>query len=283
MEFLTMLLTFLDAKMEVPLPYSPFHIFFLLTSVFAGFWISDRVGRDVTFVRRFLLHGSLLILVLEIYKQINFSFQVVDGRIVFDYQWYAFPFQFCSTPMYIGVIAALTKREALHRRLCAYLASYSLFAGISVMAYPVSVFTETVGINIQTMVWHGGMIAMGIVLLRTGYVRASVKTVLEAFPVFLVLVLAAGGMNELAHLSGLLERETFNMFFISPYCAPSLPIYSLIQPLVPYPVSVLIYNVGFTAAAGIILMLARLLHISAPAAHRPVKVSHLRLVHTGHS
>ena len=278
-----MLLTFLDTKMEVPLPYSPFHIFFLLTSVFAGFWISDRAGRDVTFVRRFLLHASLLILVLEIYKQINFSFQVVDGRIVFDYQWYAFPFQFCSTPMYIGVIAAVTKREALHRRLCAYLASYSLFAGISVMAYPVSVFTETVGINIQTMVWHGGMIAIGIVLLRTGYVRASVKTVLDALPVFLVLVLAAAGMNELAHQSGLLERETFNMFFISPYCAPSLPVYSLIQPLVPYPVSVLIYIVGFTAAAGIVLMLARLLHIGAPAAHRQVKVSHLRLAHTGHS
>ena len=127
------------------------------------------------------------------------------------------------------------------------------------------------------------MIAMGIVLLRTGYVLASAKTVLEAYPVFLVLVLAAGGMNELAHLSGLLERETFNMFFISPYCAPSLPVYSLIQPLVPYPVSVLIYIVGFTAAAGIVLMLARLLHISAPAAHRPVEVSHLRLAHTGHS
>ena len=182
---------------------------------------------------------------------------MVDGRIVFDYQWYAFPFQFCSTPMYIGVIAAVTKREALHRRLCAYLASYSLFAGISVMAYPVSVFTETVGINIQTMVWHGGMIAMGIVLLRTGYVRASVKTVLEAFPVFLVLVLAAGGMNELAHLSGLLERETFNMFFISPYLECTLPVYSLVHNAVPFPLNLILYILGFTAAAGLILLLCK--------------------------
>lgn len=283
MEFLTMLLTFLDTKMEVPLPYSPFHIFFVLASIIAGFAISHRVDHDAAFIRRFLLHTSLLIIVLEIYKQINFSFRVEGGNIVFDYQWYAFPFQFCSTPMYIGLIAAVTKREALHRRLCAYLASYSLFAGISVMAYPVSVFTDTVGINVQTMVWHGGMIAMGIVLLRTDYVRASLRTVLEALPVFLVLVSAAAGMNEIAHQSGLLERETFNMFFISPYCEPSLPVYSLVQPLVPYPVSVLIYIVGFTAAAGIVLMLARLLHISAPAAHRPVEVSHLRLAHTGHS
>ena len=283
MEFLTMLLMFLDTKMEVPLPYSPFHIFFVLASIIAGFAISHRVDRDAAFIRRFLLHTSLLIIVLEIYKQINFSFRVEEGHIVFDYQWYAFPFQFCSTPMYIGLIAAVTKREALHRRLCAYLASYSLFAGISVMAYPVSVFTDTVGINVQTMVWHGGMIAMGIALLRTGYVRANMKTVLDAFPVFLTLVFAAAGMNELAHLSGLMERETFNMFFISPYCSPSLPVYSLVQPLVPYPVSVLIYIVGFTAAAGIILMLTRLLHIDALKSHRPLGASKLRLVHTGHS
>ena len=73
------------------------------------------------------------------------------------------------------------------------------------------------------------------------------------------------------------------MFFISSYCSPSLPVYSLVQPLVPYPVSVLIYIVGFTAAAGIILMLTRLLHIDALKSHRPLGASKLRLVHTAHS
>ena len=275
-----MLLTFLDTKMEVPLPYSPFHIFFVLTSVFAGFQISNHAGRDASFVRRFLLLASVTIIVLEIYKQINYTFRVEGGRIVADYQWYAFPFQFCSTPMYIGLIAAVTKNEALHRRLCAYLASYSLFAGISVMAYPVSVFTDTVGINIQTMVWHGGMIAMGIVLLRTGYVRASLGTVLDAFPVFLTLVTAAAVMNEVAHQTGLLTTETFNMFYISPYCAPSLPVYSLIQPHVSFPVSVLIYVAGFTAAAMIVLMLSRLAHVAAPGATpQPLRIHRCRLAH----
>ena len=121
-----MVLTFLDTKMEVPLPYSPFHIFFVLASIIAGFAISHRVDRDAAFIRRFLLHTSLLIIVLEIYK-------------------------------------------------------------------------------------------------------------------------------------------------------------SLVQPLVPYPASILIYVAGFTTAAGIIPMLAGLLHISAPKSHRPLGASKLRLVHTGHS
>ena len=281
MEFLSMLLTVLDTKMQVPQPYSPFHIFFIIASIRAGFVISDHCARrGSSAVRRVLFWSSLLIIVLEIYKQINFTFRVEGGRIVTDYQWYAFPFQFCSTPMYIGLIAAVTKNEGLHRRLCAYLASYSLFAGISVMAYPVAVFTDTVGINIQTMVWHGGMIVMGIVLLRTGYVRPSLRTVLDAFPVFLTLVTAAAVMNELAHRAGLLATETFNMFFISPYCAPSLPVYSMIQPLVPYPVSVLIYVAGFTAAAMIVLLFCRLARIDAPAeAHRPIRTSVWRPAH----
>lgn len=268
MEFIIKVLSLLDTKMEVPLPYSPFHFFFILTSILAGFLIADHcIGNKETFIRRFLLIESILIIVLEIYKQINFSFHIVGGEIQFDYQWYAFPFQFCSTPMYIGLLAAITRKQSLHKRFCAYLATYSLFAGICVMVYPVSVFIDTVGINIQTMVWHGSMITMGIVLLRTGYVPVSRKTIKSAFPVFLVLVLMGAAMNEVAHQTGLLVSETFNMFFISPYCAPELPVYSLIQAVVPFPFSVLLYIAGFTAAAGIILLLCKLLHIDAAVSH----------------
>ena len=258
MEFLHSLLSLLDSKMTVPAPYSAFHLFFILASVAAGFAIADHCKRkDEAFIRRFLLIESLAVIGLELYKQVNFSLSLAGGQITFDYQWYAFPFQFCSTPMYIGFFAALVRRKGIHRRLCAYLATYSLFAGICVMVYPVSVFMDTVGINIQTMVCHGLMVTVGIVLLRTGYVEVSRKTLAGAASVFLVLILCAVGMNELAHRTGLLASETFNMFFISPYCAPELPVYSLIQKLVPYPVSLLIYAAGFTAAAGIILLCCR--------------------------
>ena len=133
------------------------------------------------------------------------------------------------------------------------------------MAYPATVFIDTVGINIQTMICHGSMITVGIVLLRTGYINATLKTVIQALPVFLVLVLVAIGMNEIAYQTGLLETETFNMFFISPYCSPELPVYSQIQGIVPFPFSVLVYVAGFTAASGIIMLLCKVFHIDAKA------------------
>ena len=61
-------------------------------------------------------------------------------------------------------------------------------------------------------------------------------------------------MNEIAHATGLLERETFNMFYVSPYCDPSLPVYSNVQAIVPYPWSLVIYIAGFSLAAYIMLL-----------------------------
>ena len=268
MEFFTAILSVLDTKMSTPVPYGPFHIAFILASVYAGFRIAKLcTNQDASFIRHFLLSVSLLCMVLELYKQVNFSFHLDGRQVIFDYQWYAFPFQFCSTPMYIGLAAAITKKESLHQRLCSYLASYSLFAGICVMVYPVTVFIDTVGINIQTMVCHGSMITMGIVLLRSGYIRVSTQTITRAIPVFLALVLAAVVMNEAAYQCGLLDTETFNMFFISPYCSPELPVYSLIQGIVQFPFSVMIYIAGFTAAASAVLLFCKVVGLVA-ATHR---------------
>ena len=186
---------------------------------------------------------------------VNYSFSYADG-IVFDYQWYAFPFQFCSTPMYIGLLAGLTRKGKLHDCLCAYLATFAVFAGTAVMIYPGDVFIDTIGINIQTMICHGSMITMGIYLYATGHVKLSHKTILKAIPVFAVTVGLALIMNEVFYKTGLIGDEAFNMFYISPYFENSLPIYSEVHKAVPAPWNILIYIAGFTAAAYVILLLA---------------------------
>ena len=243
--------------MERPPLYGAFHIFFIILSIVAGFLIVKHcAGRGEAYIRRFLLIGSLLVIILEVYKQINFSFGYDGGKITFDYQWYAFPFQFCSTPMYIGLLAGLTRKGKIHNAAMAYLATYAVFAGVCVMLYPATVFISTMGINIQTMVCHGSMIAIGVYLLYCGYVKIEHKTVLRAIPVFAVCVAVACVMNEVAYRTGLLERETFDMFFISPYGTPSLPVYSLVQNVVPFPWCLVIYVAAFTLAAYLMLLIA---------------------------
>lgn len=256
MTFWQSVLAFLDSSMETPESYGWFHLLcFALT--FLALFPLCRFSKQQSpeHVRRVILITAIVVAVLEIYKQINYSFSYKNG-ITFDYQWYAFPFQFCSTPMYVGLLAGLTGKGKVHESLCAYLATYAMFAGLAVMIYPNDVFISTIGINIQTMVCHGSMITIGIYLFATGYVKLHHKTILKAMPVFAVNVFLAAVMNEIAYQTGLLETETFNMFFISPHCAPSLLVYSDVQRLIPFPFCLIVYILGFTAAAYLVLLSA---------------------------
>lgn len=258
MDFWRPILQFMNTQMEEPACYGWYHLLWLGLMIFVTVMLCIfRKHDDFRQVRRLVLTVALITIVLEIYKQINYTFG--DGSSAPEYLWYAFPWQFCSTPMYVGLLAGLTPKGKFHDALCAYLATFSIFAGVCVMLYPGDVFIETAGINIQTMICHGSMITVGAYLLATGHVKLEHKTVLKAVPVFAVTVGIAMILNEVAHATGLLENHNFNMFYISPYCDPSLPVYSLVQQVVPYPWSLLIYIAGFTAAAYVMLLVAMLI------------------------
>ncbi len=100
------------------------------------------------------------------------------------------------------------------------------------------------------------MISIGAYLLYSGHVKLEHKTMLGAVAVFAVCVSLAAVMNEIAYFSGLLENNTFNMFFISPHCEGTLPVYSLVQKVVPFPLCLIIYIVIFSLAAYVILLAA---------------------------
>lgn len=254
MEFFQNVLRILDAQMTRPEPYGLFHIAWFAASILAGvILVATHKKGDDKRVRRTVLVTAIIVTILEIYKQINFSFSYTDG-ITFYYRWQFFPWQFCSTPLYIGLLTGLTKKGYIHRAASAYLATFAMFAGTAVMIYPNDVFIETVGINIQTMVCHGSMLTIAIYLLGSGYVKANLKSLLQAMSVFAVTVGIAVILNEIAYANGLHETHGFNMFYISPYCAPHLPVYSDVQRAVPYPFDLIIYITAFSAASGIILL-----------------------------
>lgn len=199
---------------------------------------------------------SLIVILLEIYKQLYFCIDVGQS-ITFTYQWNIFPWQFCSTPMYIGLLAAIVKNKKMHYRLCCYLCTYALMAGICVMLYPSSVFTENVLINIQTMVNHGTMVSLGVYLLLCDYVKCENRTLIEAFKVFAICILIAITLNEIAYYGGIVAEHPFNMFYISRHVKGNLPVFGAIQEVVSYPMSLVIYITGFTLGSGIILWIIK--------------------------
>ncbi len=254
MEFLNPLMEFLNGQMTRPsyftsLSESWFHYLSLVLMVIGFVLIITRLkGASDAKVRKTVLGFAIVLILFEIYKQLNYSYSND-----WNYRWYAFPFQFCSTPMYVALLAGIIKKGKLQDALFAFLATFGFFAGFAVMLYPATVFVGTIGINIQTMVHHGGMAVLGIGLLANR-VKLQSKTILAAMAVFTVLVVIAMGLN-LWH-NAYIQDGTFNMFFINPIYDNDLPILSMVQPLVPYPVFLMTYVLGFTFVSYLMLVFA---------------------------
>lgn len=274
MNFFEKILNALDGRMTCPTMYGWFHLLALavIISLIVFLCIKFKNSNDKT-VRIILLVLSSIMILFEIYKQLNYSYN--GATDTWDYQWYAFPFQFCSTPMYVALIASLIPKGKVQDAMYCFLATYGLFGGLSVMLYPADVFIGTIGINIQTMIHHGFQIVMGVYLLVSGRVdfkiKTSWKTLLKASIVFVSLTLIALLADVIVVKAGI--TETFNMFYISPYYACSLPLLSALYPVLPYFIFLIVYMLGFALCAYIMLLLAKAISLITPAVKKIFKKS----------
>ena len=128
MLFFQNILRMMDRQMKTPQLFGWFHIVSLTLTVLVTMALCFRHKEDSpNRVRAVVFGTAVLVALAEIYKQINYSFSYSDG-ITFDYQWYAFPFQFCSTPMFVGALTGIFRKGRVHEALCAYLATFAFFA-----------------------------------------------------------------------------------------------------------------------------------------------------------
>ena len=245
----------LQWEMTTPLPYGVWHLVSLLcvVALAAVLVIFFRDADDKT-MRRILLVGWIVIAFLEVYKQVIFALDVNEGVASWDYAWYAFPFQFCSSPLYAIPFVFLLKDCPLRRCVVTFLSTFSLLAGIAVMLYPDTVFMSYVGINVQTMVHHGLQVVFGIYLFVYNRRHMQWKNIFGGVLVFVGFLIVAMALNLIVHNVHLAKGmdDTFNMFFISPYFDCELPILSTVRDTAPYPVFLAVYIVGFSLGASLI-------------------------------
>lgn len=251
------LMVILDYGIEEPKVFGIFHIVCLIImSAMISIVIWKRDSIDDKKFKSILLWIFGTMVVLEIYKQFTFAYDT--STRVWAYAWYIFPYQFCSTPMYVIPIVALIKDCKFKDWLMVFLATYGLFAGLSVMIVPSGVLTRAIGANIQTMYHHGAMVVVGVMMYACGKVRYEHKAILGAMYVFIVMAMIALGMNLVFHIFN--TTNTFNMFYISPYFTSVIPILDVIQPNVPYIVFLFLYLGGFTGIAYLVLLVSWCIH-----------------------
>lgn len=250
------LLKALKNKMPEPTWFGWYHLLWLgilLVACVLIYIFRKKISKRAVNIT--LLVVGIVLVLLEGIKQIERSVGIDGaGDIVWHYPPSDFPFQLCSTAMYVMLLAGLIRKGKVHGALMSYLVTYSLFAGVLVMIYPLGVYVESIFINIHTMIWHSSMCIMGFLILATRSVDFKVKSVIKATIVFVILLVMAILMNVFAHM--IVPDEYFNMYYIGPYYPNNFVILQDIYQRVPWVVFLFIYTFGFALASLVTMLVA---------------------------
>jgi len=262
MNILEKIIYFLQGEMVEPQSYGWFHLMWISLSFVMIFMLCKIKAKDRDKkINIILLSYGIIAFVLELLKQISWSFNydVITGIVTWDFEWYAFPFQLCTTPIYVSLLAVFIKKERIKEMLLSYLAFITILGSIVTMIIPDSCFVSDILVNIHTMWLHCGSFVVSMYLLITNEVKINIKNLIGAIKVFLIFVLIAMSMNLIIYNSGILNGETFNMFFISPYFISTLPVFDVVQENVPYLIYLFFYIIVIVIGSMIIYILSYLI------------------------
>jgi len=197
--------------------------------------------------------------ILELTKQLMLAVVREDDLVYWSFSYYSAPFQFCTMPLYACLILMFVKNEKVKDYLYCFLGLYSIVSMISVAFYPDTCFTESVLMNIHTMVLHFGGLVVSIYVLINELIKFNIKSLLKGLSVFLICVLIAFVLDIVVY--NLTSGEVdFNMFYISPYFDSVLPVFCDIKKVVPYPIFLIIYIAAVSLGALIILTISKIIN-----------------------
>lgn len=253
MNFIEKIIYGLSGEMPTPTMYGWFHLVALALIIALTVFLCWK-GRDCSAkaFKWIIASAWIVMVVFEIYKQVVFAFNYDGTKVTWDYEWYAFPFQLCSTPLYVFPFIAFLRGGKFRDSLIAFAGSFVLFGGLSTILFPATVFIPTIGINIQTMVHHGLQVVIGIFILVHERRRLNIKFFLKGILVFVAMFAIAMAMNFIVHAC---ISETFNMFYISPYFPCVIPLLDMVYDGTPYVVFLLIYLIGFLLVAFVMYLI----------------------------
>lgn len=147
--------------MEKPAAYGPFHLIYTFVGLLLSFllaWKLRNLGK--TGNRVLLTVCGAFLAICEIYKQL-FYFYYVENHV---YAWWIFPFQMCSVPMYLCLIAPWLKEGKLQRAMYNFMMLYNLLGGAMAFIEPSGIVHAYWTLTLHAFTWHMSLIFIGLYL-----------------------------------------------------------------------------------------------------------------------
>ena len=157
--------------------------------------------------RRFFLASGILMLASELWKQYTLTFLLGGG----NYNWWYFPFQLCSIPMYVCLLLPWVRSRCVQQVLTAFLVDFGMLGGIFAFFDTSGMHYDYFPLTVHSFAWHILLIILGLAAARSGQAASSWSDYAGAAALYLTCCLTATGLNlTLDHLG------TINMFYINP-------------------------------------------------------------------
>ncbi len=152
--------------MEKPPAYGAFHLTFFFVGLAVCFLIAfllRKTGEKGN--RAVLLTCGIFLLLTEVYKQLFYYYVVnVNQHGVCGYQWWIFPFQLCSVPMYLCIIAPLLPKGKVQNAMYNFMLAFNLMSGFISFMEPSGLVHEYWTLTLHAFIWHMSLVFIGLYL-----------------------------------------------------------------------------------------------------------------------
>lgn len=238
-------------KHPAPPMYGSVHLTFLFLIVIAV-WTACYIFREKNrkqVIRILFLTGVILAL-MEILKQIFLY------RINGYFDWWRFPFQICSMPMYLCLLLPFLKGTKQNTVLC-YLDSFCLQGAFFALIFPQDMLSAWPFLTIHSFVWHGLLVFISFLII-THHMEGRSSDFFHAVMLFLMLA----GCAEIINIIGarIATHALPDMFYISPYTQTLQPFFRNIETLSGRKTEIIVYLLFYIAGCAGIHFLTASLH-----------------------
>lgn len=249
--------------METPVPYSPFHICLMLSGISAAVLGARTAARNsrnsraekkrktAAFSDSLLFLCGLLLALSEVYKQL-FLYEIVDGG---RYDWWYFPFQLCSVPMYLCLILPFLSSprcRSFHLAVYTFLQDFGLLGGVMALLEPSGLMHPYWTLTLHGFLWHFMLIFVGLYCALSGRAGTKILDFFRIIPLFFICCAIATAVNVASHPYG-----NADMFYISPYYPNGQIVFHQIALEIGVTAGNLVYLTGVLAGGFLVHLLCR--------------------------
>lgn len=255
-------------SMEKPPAYGAFHLSFTFIGLALSLFFAWKLRHLSNKGNRILLTccGGFL-LISEIYKQLFYYYYIGGG----SYQWWIFPFQLCSVPMYLCLIAPWLKPGKVSQGMYNFMMTFNLLGGLMAFIEPSGIVHEYWTLTLHAFLWHMLLVFIGLYLAFSDRGGKTLADFRLAIVTFVVLCAVAFLLNLcLADIS----NGSVNNFYIGPSNSP-LAVFKTISVNYGWYISTLLYIPALSIGAFVIFLPFHLHHrkkqmqCALPSGNRP--------------